>query len=216
MTTEQVFKILLFIHIAGGATSLIIGSVILLLKKGDARHKLLGNTFFYSMLTAALVALLMSYLHPNYFLFIIGVFTAYMLLSGKRYLSKKSPNDVRPTDWVLTLTMFLFALGFIGFGGLNLSKGYSFGIIFLVFGAISLLFVYQDKVSFTGQSRFKNFGLMAHIQRMVGGYIASATAFLVVNNTYLPSTIAWLLPTVLLTPLITIWTRRVKIERSKG
>jgi uncharacterized membrane protein len=210
---EQLFKILLYLHIAGGATSLIVGSIVLSLKKGDARHKLLGNIFFYSMLLAALVALPMSYLHTNLFLFIIGIFTTYMLLTGVRYLAKKSAPATL-IDHLLTVLMLVFGLAFMYLGIVNIINGNSFGTVFLVFGLISLLFVYQDRKNFTGQARFKNYWLTTHLTRMIGAYIASATAFIVVNNTILPNIVAWLLPTVILTPLIVKWIRQYKVDKT--
>jgi len=52
--------------------------------------------------------------------------------------------------------------------------------------------------------------LVTHLQRMIGAYIASLTAFLVVNNTILPGVIAWLLPSVLLVPFIMAWSKKYK------
>lgn len=210
-----IFNILLTLHIIGGGISLLLGSYILIAKKGDKIHKLVGNIYFYAMLTSALVALLMSYLHPNYFLFIIGVFTSFMLLSGKRYVQKKQLCYVKLVDWLLTLTMLFFGLGFIVFGTYNIYFSNYFGIVFLAFGGISMLFVYQDNINFRGKSKVKNFWLTTHIQRMVGSYIASFTAFIVVNNTFLPDIIAWLLPTVLIVPLIIKWTRKHKVTKNR-
>lgn len=207
------FKLLLMLHIIGGSFSLLLGSYIMIVKKGDAQHKFLGNIFFYSMLVAALVALPMSYLHPNYFLFIIGIFTTYMLISGKRYLRIKNSQDVTIIDWSLTGVMLLFGFGFISLGVWNVVKGFYFGFVFLAFGFISLTFVYSDWKNYLGKSAFKNFGLSAHLQRMIGSYIASATAFLVVNNKILPSIVAWLLPTVILAPLIFKWSKQYSIKK---
>lgn len=128
----DLFTILLIIHIAGGSVSLLLGLYILLSKKGNRVHRKTGIVYFYAMLTASLVALPMSYLHPNYFLFIIGVFTSYMLLTGKRYLKKKTPEDVHATDWLLTTVMLIFGLAFIFFGIFNIVKGVYFGTVFLV------------------------------------------------------------------------------------
>lgn len=207
----DIFKILLFVHIVGGSLSLLSGAYILLTRKGGKKHSRLGNVYFICMLTASLVALPMSYIHPNYFLFIIGVFTSYMLISGKRYQTKKTVAHVTAVDWILTLVMLVFGLLFVGFGAFNMYKSNYFGIVFLVFGSIGLLFVYQDKLNFTGKSPIENYGLTTHLQRMTGSYIASATAFLVVNNNILPSIIAWLLPTILLVPLIVSWTKKYKV-----
>lgn len=207
------FKTLLYSHIIGGGVSLLIGFVILCLKKGNKRHKLLGNLYFYALLSASLLAIPMSFLHPNYFLFIISVFTIYMLLTGKRYLQKKAVINVSKTDWTLTILMAFFGVAFIGFGIFHLIRSDLFGTVFLVFGAISILFVYQDKKNFTGQSMIKNYFLITHFQRFIGSYIASATAFLVVNNKVLPSVVAWLLPTFLIVPLIIKWSKKYKIVK---
>lgn len=200
------------IHIVGGSTSLLLGIYILLVKKGDKRHKLLGNIYFYSMFTAALVALPMSYLNPSFFLFIVGVFTSYMLLTGKRSLKKKKIEDVKWIDWLLTVVMLIFGLAFIVLGIHNVIQSNYFGTVFLVFGSISILFVSQDITNFRGKSKGKNYWLITHLQRMMGSYIASVTAFLVVNNTMLPDVLVWLLPTLVLVPLIIIWSRKYEIK----
>jgi uncharacterized membrane protein len=205
------FIILLMLHVICGGISLLLGGYIVLTRKGGRRHKTAGNIYFVSMLVAALAALVLSYIHPNYFLFIVGVFTAFMLLSGRRYINKKSGSDVRMADWLLSGVMLLFALAFVGFGSYKIYLGESFGGVFLAFGGIALLFVYQDYKNFKGKSKIVNFWLTTHLQRMMGSYIASLTAFLVVNNTLLPAAVAWLLPTLFMVPLIIFWTRKNKV-----
>lgn len=208
----NLFNTLLVFHIAGGSIGLLIGSIVMMLKKGDKNHVRLGNIYFYSLLLSAIVSFPMSYLHSNWFLFIVGVFTSYMLLTGKSYLDKRTSAEVKVTDWILAGTMLLFGLGFLGIGLLNVFKGVYFGIVLIVFGAISLSFVLQDWANFTGRARVKNFWLTTHLQRMIGSYIASATAFIVVNNHVIPGVIAWLLPTIVLTPLIGIWTKKYMVK----
>lgn len=208
----NLFNTLLVFHIAGGSIGLLTGSIVMMLKKGDKNHVRLGNIYFYSLLLSAIVSFPMSFLHSNWFLFIVGVFTSYMLLTGKSYLDKRTSAEVKVTDWILAGTMLLFGLGFLGIGLLNLFKGVYFGIVLIVFGAISLSFVLQDWANFTGRARVKNFWLTTHLQRMIGSYIASATAFIVVNNHVIPGVIAWLLPTIVLTPLIGIWTKKYMVK----
>jgi len=207
----DLFNILLIIHVTGGSISLLLGSYILSTKKGDQRHKKIGKVFFYTMLTSALVSLPMSYLHSNYFLFIIGVFTIYMVLSGKRYLAIKTPEQVSIYDWLLSAMMLIFGLLFILFGIIQLVKGVFFGVVFMVFGIIALSFVLQDYTNFRGKSKIKNTWLTSHLQRMTGSYIATSTAFLVVNNTILPPVLAWMMPTIILTPLIVIWSKKNEV-----
>jgi uncharacterized membrane protein len=210
------FNFLLIIHIFLGGTGLLLGIFAMFSKKGDKRHKLIGNIYYCSMLGTGLIAMILSYLHPSQFLFIIAVFTLYMILTGKRYLKKKKISDVKKIDWLLTLTMFIFGTAFIGLGANGIVKNNYFGIVLVVFGGLSLLFVYQDYRNFKGQSSIKNFWLTTHLQRMVGSFIAAFTAFIVVNNTFLPEIVAWLLPIFALVPLIIIWRRKyqIKIDRN--
>jgi hypothetical protein len=66
----------------------------------------------------------------------------------------------------------------------------------------------KDIALYKGNIKNKNYWLLIHIQRMVGSYIAALTAFLVVNNTYLPPLMAWLMPTIIMTPLIFYWSKK--------
>jgi hypothetical protein len=157
----------------------------------------------------------MAILHGNIFLFIVGIFTTYMLLSGTRYLKIKSISDIHFADWTLAITITLFGLGFVSLGSYILLYQDFFGIVLLVFGGICWMFALQDFKNFRNKSKVKNFWLMTHIQRMTGSYIASATAFLVVNNTILLGVISWLLPTAILTPLIVIWVRKYQVLNQK-
>jgi uncharacterized membrane protein len=207
------FDILLTAHIICGSTSLLLGLYILFAKKGNKRHQLLGLIYFYTMLLTAALAIGMTCIHSNKFLFIVGVFTAYMVLTGKRYVRKKATSDVQIIDWLLTISMSIFGAAFLVFGVYNIMISNYFGIVLAVFGCISFIFVYQDYQNFTGKSRVRNFWMITHLQRMIGSYIAAVTAFLVVNNTILPGVVAWLLPTLLLVPLIIKWSRQYEVKR---
>jgi hypothetical protein len=212
---EILFKILLLLHIFGGGVGLLSGTINIIRKKGDKKHKLTGKFFLYGMLLSGVSALALSVMHPNYFLFIVGIFTLYMVSTGERYLFlKQLLNGQSPIflDWILAGSMLVFGIAFIVFGIKIYLQQEKFGLVFLVFGYISLRFVYSDWQNYTGKAKHKNYWLLAHLQRMTGAYIASLTAFLVVNK-LLPGIIIWLLPTILLTPLIFIWSRKYSIQK---
>jgi hypothetical protein len=137
----------------------------------------------------------------------------YLLLSGRAYLKLKSVEQVGTFNYVLAGLMLVAGIGFIVLGGLLIKDGNSFGIVFIVFGSIGSGMSVQDMRTFRGKSTIVNFWLTTHLQRMLGSYIAALTAFLVVNNTLLPGVVAWLLPTVVVLPLILKWTRRYKVDR---
>ncbi len=210
---QTIFNLFLVLHIIGGASGLIIGSINIARKKGDKLHRKLGKLFLYGMLTAGASALVLSILHPNHFLFIVGIFTIYLTATGQRYLSFKQKNNTPGTiDWMLSLGMLLTGIVFIVLGATQLYSSNNFGIVYLVFGLIGLRFFNTDRVNYKGKSNIKNYWLTGHLQRMTASYIAALTAFLVVNGKYLPDVLpsfaVWLLPTVLLVPLIFIWSRK--------
>ncbi len=212
---EILFKLLLLLHIFGGGIGLLSGTINIIRKKGDKKHKLTGKFFLYGMMLSGVSALALSVMHPNYFLFIVGIFTLYMVSTGERYLFlKQLLNGQSPIflDWILAGSMLVFGIAFIVFGIKIYLQQEKFGLVFLVFGYISLRFVYSDWQNYTGKAKHKNYWLLAHLQRMTGAYIASLTAFLVVNK-LLPGIIIWLLPTILLTPLIFIWSRKYSIHK---
>ena len=143
--------------------------------------------------------------HPNYFLFMVGLFTLYMVGSGQRYIKHKQheSQEIKKLDWAISTIMFNAGFLFIGLGIWSVIKSNLFGLVFLAFGTLGLLFVRQDFLNFTNKASIKNYWLIGHLQRMTGAFIASMSAFLVVNATYLSDTIPgfvyWLLPTTVFT-----------------
>jgi len=215
---DLLFKIILILHILGGATGLFTGTINISRHKGDKVHRLIGSVFMYAMLTAGFSALVLSALHPNFFLFIVGVFTLYMTATGRRFLffKKHSDQKIQAIDWFLTITMLTASIVFIVLGALKLFKGNTFGIALIIFGILGIRFTRTDITNYRGKSKIKNYWLTGHLQRMTGSYIAALTAFLVVNEDFIPDIfpafLAWLLPTIVLVPLIIIWTRKYKVE----
>lgn len=216
---EILFKIFFTIHVIAGTIGLITGSINLVRKKGDKTHKSIGRIFTYGMITTGFSGLIMTLIHPSYFLFIVSVFTIYLIGTGNRYIYLKllaREQSPKVIDWALTIGMLVMGFGFLGLGVTNLIEGNNFGIVPIVFGIIGLLGVKEDFNNYRGKPKTKNYWLLIHIGRMTGGYIAASTAFLVVNLKNfpidIPPTLAWLLPTMILTPLIFVWTRKHKMK----
>lgn len=215
---DILFKTFLTLHIIAGTLGLLSGTINIIGKKGGRIHRMVGKVFLYSMLIVSISAFVLSIIHPNYFLFIVGVFTLYLVSSATRYLELKQligGQTPKALDWALTYFMLIFGVIFIAFGIFHLAGKHMFGIVFIVFGGIGLRMVKADFNNFRGKSTIKNVWLTVHIQRMIGAYIAALTAFLVVNNQVLPGYVAWLLPTIILTPLIVKWSRKYKVKLDK-
>jgi len=212
---ETIFTILLIIHIIAGSIGLLTGTINIIKKKGDKAHKNVGKFFFYSMLINGFAGLIMSLIHRNDFLLIVAVFSIYMVATGQRFLSlKQLHKEQKPKtiDWILTYTMLVFAFLFITYGSYLLINKVNFGIVLLVFGVVSCLMAIKDIKVYKGNIKEKNYWLLLHIQRMVGSYIAALTAFIVVNNHFMPGIVGWLLPTVIFTPLIVKWTKQYRVQ----
>jgi len=215
------YSVFLILHIIAGTIGLVSGTVNMIRKKGDTYHRLVGLFFLCSMLTVSFSSFALSIIHPNYFLFIVGVFTLYLVTTGQRYLSLKNLGfSQQPTfiDWALTIMMFLLGFVFIGFGIYYLMRQSSFGIVFIVFGTIGLIMAKTDIKNYRGKSKIKNVWLTIHLQRMSAAYIAALTALLAVNfpNGLLPNYLAfapWLMPSSIVTPLIFKWTKKYKIQK---
>lgn len=200
---------LLIIHIVFGSLSLICGTLNMCLKKGDKRHALIGKWFVISMLISAISAIVITFIRPNFFLLLIGIFSLYLTLVGFLYIRK---NPSIKAIKLAAMTMLLAGLAFIAFGLYVLQKN-SFGIVPIVFGIIGIALAIGD---FKAASQSKNERLLRHIQRMSAAYISTCTAFLVVNISlpdYIPAFIPWLLPTAIITPLIFKWSRHYTVRK---
>lgn len=196
----MLFNIILALHIISGSLGLLLGTIIMLRKKGDRIHKLTGKIFTLAMVSTGLSAFYLSFVHPNLFLFIVGVFTIYLSISGYRMIRLKKVHQGQKTqlfDTILSSVMFLCSLIFFYIGIKYLIAKVVFGIVFALFGMVSLRLCYIDYKVYTGKITDKMFGIKNHIGRMTGAYIAACTAFLVVNNTFLPPVLAWSLPGII-------------------
>ncbi len=101
---------------------------------------------------------------------------------------------------------------------LGLSNGafmiYTGNIVLMVFGGISVFLALSDIRTYSavlsGKSLPPTAWLRKHIGMMLGAYIATITAFLVVNITNVePAWLIWLAPTFILIPIMLYHFRKV-------
>ena len=102
----------------------------------------------------------------------------------------------------------IFAV-FTAYGGWSAVTGNSIGIVVAVFGTIGLLNAVADFRHTRGQTLAPKVRIAAHLSRMLGGTIAAVTAFLLIQLDT-NSIIVWLAPTAVLTPLIVLWSAKVR------
>jgi uncharacterized membrane protein len=218
----SLFSILIILHIAGGTTGLITGAVAASVKKGSKLHNGSGKLYFYGMLIASLAALIISWLpnHHNLFLFAVGGFTLYMIISGYRIIHlkrqlKTTDSPIGTIDYAITLFAVVFGAFLIALAAFALKNGNSFSIVPAVFGGICINYARLDYGLLKGKKPVKKHWMASHITRMMGGLIATYTAFLVVNVHIQQDWILWLLPTIVGSVLIAKFLKQYAPKSSK-
>ena len=200
------YELLLPLHIFAGFCALTAALVALATPKGQPWHIYSGRIFFWGMLLIFVTAIPMTFLRPNLFLFLIAIFSFYQALSGWRTAKNRS-GVPSPFDWAAAGVMTLAGAGMLIVGTVMVLSSNTLGIVLLVFGSLGGAFGVQDLRTFranpvTGKKR-----IAAHLTRMLGGTIATVTAFIVTNFTFSPAFVLWLAPSVVLVPLIIYWNR---------
>ncbi|GAA4304022.1 hypothetical protein [Nibribacter koreensis] len=208
---EQTIKILIYIHAFFGGLGLITGLISIFVKKGGLNHKKTGKVFSYSMVLSSLISLFVARMpgHENLFLFLIGVFTIYLVLAGNRALTLKS--KIKPkadrVDKSISGAMLLASVAMLVIGGIGMMQKVDQSILYLFFGGFGAFMSLKDFQTFRIFTHQKNAWLLSHLGRMVGALIASVTAFLVVGI-HIGTTLVWMMPTILGTAFILYWNRK--------
>ncbi len=208
---EQTIKILIYIHAGFGGIALLAGLVSMMAKKGLKLHKKSGLVFYYSMLISAIIAMIVAFLpnHESPFLFAIGIFSLYFILTGKRALKLKRKNPNLQTDIWISRIMIITGILMI-FLPIILSK--KINIVLCVFAIVGIIFSIRDLILYKKPDRLKNSWLKLHLGKMIGAYISATTAFVVVNE-FFPSFYGWFIPGIVGGFFITYWIR--KLNRKK-
>lgn len=192
-----------------GGIALLSGLTSILFVKGSPNHKKSGKIFSYGMVISSLISLPICWLpnHENNFLFLIGIFTIYLVISGNRVLLFKNKKQANFTDKLITMILFVAALFMLFFGTYFLLNNNSGGILFLFFGLIAFVIALRDFRFHKNIDKTKV--LNFHIGKMSGAYIASVTAFLVAGLNF-QGILYWILPSVVGTFFIIYWTKKMR------
>ncbi len=192
-------------HIGAGAVALFAGLVPMLGRKGGPAHRRAGRVYVGAMIVVAVTALILTALLPltgsRLFLTGIAVFSFYLSFSGWR-AARHHTAALAPLDWGLAVFTLSVGLAMIGLGI------YWQAILFAFFGGLTSLFAVQDvRAAFrpAAADAPREPWIFRHISRMGGSYIATFTAFLVVNLGHLlpesapnwANTMGWIAPSIL-------------------
>ena len=202
-------KPLLYLHILAGLISLGIAYLLLFIKKGNKRHKKLGMIYVYGMSTIFVTAIPLSLLGEfNPFLFVIATFSFYLAFSG--YRQGRDRNGAREQ---IDKALGIFITGTsILFYGLAISAylvGDSMWITSVIFGTIALVFGINDsrRMKIVERPDFYDRTTL-HLNLMLGGTIATTTAFIVTIEPFATIWLNWVAPTIVGTPIIIYFSKR--------
>jgi len=200
---------LLAIHVAAGALSLVVAPVAMVTAKGGPTHRRWGTVYYWAMAIVALTAVVLALWRPNPFLALVALFSFYFAFTGVRTLRHKHPErgeGATALDWgaavlAMTASAALVVLGLLKPGAVWVRLG----TVAVVFGVLGLVFAGLQLRRFARPAADPMRWWFTHMSGMLGSYLAAVTAFSVVNFTFMPTTLRWLWPTLLGTPLIALW-----------
>ncbi len=200
-------KVLLAVHIIGGIVALLSAGGALVTVKGSGRHRLFGRCYVGAMSAVFLSALPLAVFQASLFLVLIGCFSFYLVFSGFRFARNRS-GEPQSRDWIAVSGVVLAGISMWVLAYYFLRDGNDQWLTLLFFGGIAILLGISDgRIWAKGGARGRK-RIAHHLTNMLAGTIAIVTAVLVVNVTTDPAWIAWIVPTIVITPFIVYWNRR--------
>jgi uncharacterized membrane protein len=198
----------LAVHIAAGSGAFVLTPLALLTAKGGKAHRLWGKIYFWSMSVVAVTAIVMASYRPLLFLALVAVFSFYSAFVAYRVLGQKAAFRgeavVKPVDWIAAIICFAASAALAVVGAIHPAAVQNLRIPAIVFGAIGVRISAGAMWNFTRPPKEKMFWWYAHLQGMIGSYIAAWTAFCVVTIGPLlhGAWWIWIAPTVIGVPAI--------------
>jgi uncharacterized membrane protein len=213
---DQLIQSTLYLHILVGGIALLTGAVAIFTKKGKKAHRTAGRIYFWAMTLVFFTGVIVASYRFNRFLFLIAFLSYYSVFSGVRFLKlKQLHKNQNPAwfDWAAGTLNGIANLVFVGFGlyllltiglkgGTLLSLGFGIGGLFLTYTNVKPLVVRPTRA---------NHWYTAHIGNMMGGYIATFTAFLSTMASryqFMDPYLAFALPALIGVPMLAYWTYR--------
>jgi len=208
--------IILVIHIAAGSVALLTAFVALVTAKGGVIHVRAGRVYAIGMTLIFLTAIPLAILGASIFLLLIAVFSFYLVFAGWRFARNRSRRP-QPVDWIAAAIMGLTGVGMWGYAAVLAQSGGGNWVTLVAFGFIAVALSVADGLFFNqgrpGKRRpAPHLRVQRHLTNMMAGTISTITAVMVVNVSMNPVWVPWLLPTIVITPLIVWWNVRTALQ----
>jgi len=199
---------LLTVHIVAGSVALLTAAIALVTQKGGTRHVRAGRIYAAAMTLIFVTAVPLAILGSSVFLLLIAVFSFYLVFAGWRF-ARNYTGSPHIVDWAAIAAIVLAGLGMLGYSAILSRGGGSQWVTMALFGGIALALGVTDARFHRAAAARGARRIARHLTNMMAGTIATVTAVLVVNVDTNPVWLGWILPTLLITPLIVWWNFRV-------
>lgn len=215
----------LIVHAITGGIALITGLISIVTIKGSPFHKKSGKVYFWSMTGVFITGIIIAGYQFNRFLFLIAFLSYYSVFSGVRALKLKQLHKRQKAqwhDWTAGIINAVANLFFVGLGVYYLtrngitSRG---GLLSLGFGLGGLVISYNNLLPFVKRPKKSYHWYLAHIGNMMGGYIATLTAFfsvMISRYEFMNPFLGFALPSLVGVPLLIYWNNRIEKKFQKS
>jgi len=178
-------NVVLGLHVAAGSGAFVLAPLALVTAKGGKAHRFWGKIYFWSMAGVAVSALTMAVYRPLLFLGLVAIFSFYSAFVAYRVLGQKAAYKGEKTattvDWAGAVVCFAASALLAGLGAARPEWVQGLGIPAMVFGGLGMWIAAKAAWRFMHPPREKMFWWYAHLQGMIGSYIAAWTAFCLVT-----------------------------------
>jgi len=209
----------LWVHIIVGSIALLTGAVSILSKKGMKLHRRSGIIYFWAMTLVFITGIIVAGYRFNRFLFLIAFLSYYSVFAGVRFLKLKGlhkSQEPKWYDWTTGIVNGFVNTIFIGLGLYYLiipNTNLAGALLSIGFGIGGVLISYINLKPFKLRPQKVYHWYLAHIGNMIGGYIATFTAFLstmVTRFEIMNPLLAFTLPSLIGIPLLILWQNNIE------
>lgn len=222
---EQFVQYTLYIHAFAGMVALLTGAIAIVTPKGKTWHLKSGKVYFLAMTVVFITGIVVAGFRFNRFLFLIAFLSYYSVFAGLRILRLKQLHREQQPKWFdwgagmvnalanlffIAMGVYLFIASEARLGGVLLSIGFGIG---------GLMISYVNLKPFIVRPTKPYHWYTAHIGNMMGGYIATFTAFLstIVSRFELMNPfLAFAIPSLIGIPLLIYWTQKIERQFADG
>jgi uncharacterized membrane protein len=214
---------LLILHISGGITGILSGTVTMFFRKGSREHALAGRVFVVAMLCMAGAGTYMALMKSQAGNVMGGVMTLYMVGTAWKAGRRKN-GETSILDWAALLVALAFGAVAVIFGFQavlspdGLKAGYPPPVYF-IWGAVALLSAAGDtrmlvrRGVFFGQQR-----VVRHLWRMSLGFFIATGSFFLGQQKVFPAALrgltVWWVAAFLPLLLMIFWLIRVRFKNA--